>query len=150
MIQIIKKCRNPVYISDSDRLDYYFELYRQMNQLENNIVSIHSNSGIIFGVLQSLEKTWPTEASERALIKTTYVLKTNFYKAIKPNREDLGLFFENEDFAHHLFWNEHDDFKKEVLIKSINFSFVLGNIEKIDSQNHKIYVRKLKQYKDKE
>lgn len=156
MIRVIKNSsknskfrKNPIYISDVDRLDYYFDLYQQMNQLDNTVVSIHSNTGIILGILFPLESKIPHEATEKTLIKATYIVKTNFYKAIKPNRDDLGLFFKDESLAHELFWNEHDEFKKENLEKTINFSFVLGNVDKIDLKNSKIYVRKLKQFKGK-
>lgn len=143
-ISKLSKKKNPVYISDFDRLDYYFDLYKQMNQLENTLVSVYSNSGIIFGILRSIEKTWPTEASEKSLVKTTYVLKTNFHKDTKADRDNLGLIFEqDESLTNDLFWEQNDDLEKT------DFSFVLRNIDKIDTKNNRIYVRKLKQFKGK-
>ncbi len=153
MIRVIKnsssKLKNPVYISGIDRLDQIFDKYKNIDTLLNSVVSIYSNNGIIFGILSVKESTLPHEAAERTLVKTTYLLKTNFYEALKPNKDDLGLLFENEDVAYDLFWNNHDEFKREALEKSINFSFILGNVDKVDVKNSKIYVRKLKQFKGK-
>lgn len=81
-------------------------------------------------------------------LNTIYTLKTNFRQM--PHRDDLSLIAETDDYlGNELFWDEHDEFRKDKFKKSTDFQFTLGNVDKVDVENNIIYVRRLKQIKDK-
>ncbi len=150
------KVKNPVYPD----FDYLFEKayakYVDLGCLLDNFVNIHSNIGIVSGILtakkrraQDLEAATILSVGEKGLDflnENLYILKTNFNQM--PNRDDLSLIAESDDYlGNKLFWDEHDEFKKEKFKKLSNCQFTLENVDKIIG--NRIYVRKLKEVKSK-
>jgi hypothetical protein len=151
------KVKNPVYLDFTDKLRKLYRDYWDLKMFSKNFVSIHSNTGIIYGFLipantyDSYSFTKLLEFGEKILeylSKVTFTIKADFHQM--PNQNDLSLIAENDDYlGNKLFWDEHDEFKKDSFKKLTNFQFILGNVDKVDGENNRIYVRRLKQVKSK-
>lgn len=151
------KVKNPVYLELYDRIKKAYNNYHDLRLLTDEFVSVHSNTGIMYGLLTSnknyddiyfhqLDTT--NENVLKYLNLETFTLISNF--DIMPNRDDLSLIAETDDYlGNELFWKEHDEFKKDSFKKSTDFQFTLGNVDKVDVENNRIYVRRLKQVKSK-
>ena len=155
--KIVKKIKNPVYIDLYDKIKKAFDNYRDLRYLTDEFVSIHSNAGIICGLLIS-EKNYDgiyfhqLDTTNENVLKylnlEIFTLKTSFNQM--PNRDDLSLIAEIDDYSgNELFWEEYDEFRKDKFKKSTDFQFILGNVDKVDVENNRIYVRRLKQVKSK-
>lgn len=153
------KVKNPVYLKFQDEIKLAYAKHRDLNMLLNTFVNVHSNEGILYGFL-STEDPWAAtslsyyymESLGRKFMETVnkliYKMSINFHQM--PNRDDLSLIAENDDYlGNKLFWNEYDEFKKNSFKKSTDFQFTLGNVDKVDVENNRIYVRRLKQVKSK-
>lgn len=154
--RVLNKIKNPVYLNFDWKLREAYDKYSNLYILSNNFVTIHSNTGIIYGMLDTkLSIGWSyfilKHGGENGLnhfLNTIYTLKTNFRQM--PHRDDLSLIAETDDYlGNELFWDEHDEFRKDKFKKSTDFQFTLGNVDKVDVENNIIYVRRLKQIKDK-
>lgn len=156
--KVTAKVKNPVYLDSDYKLKEIYFKYIDILYLKNDFVNIHSNIGILYGILtinkSSQGLSYNTivssgiEAGLDYLNRRIFTLKTDFNQI--PDRDDLSLIAENDDYlGNELFWNEHDEFKKYSFKKSNNFQFTLENVDKVDIINHRIYVRRLKQVKSK-
>lgn len=153
------KVKNPVYLKFQDEIKIVYGKHRDLNMLLNNFVNIHSNEGILYGFL-STEDSWAAtslsyyymESLGRKFMETVnkliYTVTINFHQM--PNRDDISLIAETDDYlGDNLFWNEHDEFKKDSFKKSTDYEFILGNVDKIDVENNRVYVKRLKQIRSK-
>ena len=164
--KVSKKIKNPVYLDFEDQLKEYLNKSHKIRDLisNNTIVEIRSNNGASYGLLKS-EQTYDSvsyfqlcdyglsrsqfqERILKNLYDSVYILKT--YSHQMPDRDDLSLIAENNDYlGNELFWEEYDEFKKDKFKKLIDFQFILGDVDKVDVENNRIYVRRLKQVKNK-
>jgi hypothetical protein len=156
--KVSNKIKNPVYLYFEDEIKIVYVKYQKLYDLLNTFVTIHSNRGLLYGFLttedaysahilysyhyiESLGRTGITR-----LNKSIYNVKTNFHQM--PNRDDLSLIAETDDYlGNELFWDEHDEFRKDKFKKSTDYQFTLENVDKIIDNN--IYVRRLKEIKRK-
>lgn len=156
--KVSKKIKNPVYPKFDYLFQKAFDKYTTLGYMLDQFVNIHSNIGIISGVLtaknpkaQGFTTATILSVGEQGLDflnANLYILKTNFHQM--PNRDDLSLIAENDDYlGNDLFWNEHDEFKKDSFKKSTDYQFILGNVDKVDIEHNRIYVRRLKQVRSK-
>jgi hypothetical protein len=152
------KIKNPVYLDFEDEVKIIYAKYQNLYQLLDKFVTIHSNGGILYGFLTtedaySVHRLYSYSYIESLgrfgmirLSKLIYNVRSNFNHL--PNRDDLSLIAETDDYlGNELFWNEHDEFKKDSFKKSTDFQFILENVDKIIG--NRIYVRRLKQVKSK-
>lgn len=154
-----RKVKNPVYLKFQDEIKIVYGKHRDLCTLLNKFVNIYSNGGMLYGFF-STKDVWAStslsyyymESLGRKFMETVnnliYTVAINFHQM--PNREDLSLIAENDDYlGNELFWDEHDEFRKDKFKKSTDFQFTLGNVDKVDVENNRIYVRRLKQVKSK-
>jgi len=149
------KVKNPVYLDSDYLFAKAYNKYVYLIELLNRFVYVHSNTGIMYGALTSKRAG---QRLSRDTIKSIdgkgldflntrlYILKTNYNQM--PNRDDLSLIAENNDYlGNELFWDEHDEFRKDSFKKSTDYQFTLESVDKIIG--NRIYVRRLKQVKSK-
>lgn len=154
----ILKVKNPVYLDFKYNLREAYNKYHKIKDLILNggIVIVYSNNNMVYGLLKhninfdhiSYDQLYDYgKSSLTSLNKELYILTT---LSNMPNRDDLSLIAENNDYlGNELFWDEHDEFKKDSFEKLTNFQFILENVDKVDVENNRIYVRRLKQVKSK-